>query len=419
MNRIATRPEIRTQKQPAAAAALKERAARAIDRLLPELTSISHNIHAHPELNFQERYACGLLTHALRAHRITVERPVGGMETAFAVRAGVRTSPAVTFFSEYDALPEIGHGCGHNLIAVYGLGAFLGLAALEGDLPGQVVLLGSPAEEEGGGKIKLLQAGLLKGSDAALMVHPSTRTTAYIPNLAIATHQFTFAGKAAHAAVHPHLGINALDAVIQTFTNLNALRQQLRPEVRVHGIVTHGGARPNIIPERAAAEFYVRAPDTGALAELERRVLACAQGAATATGARLEARRLHAYRELRVAPALQRVFSATLKVLGAVEDPAKPGVFSGSTDMGDVSQAVPALHPYVAIAPDGTPGHSGAFRDAARGRAGDASISLAAKALAFTAIDVLTDAGLREELARDFRGKHPVLRRRDGAVARS
>ncbi len=384
---------------------LKDRAAKAIDRLLPELTSISHNIHAHPELSFEERYAAGLLTHALRAHRMQVERPVAGMETAFAAHAGSRAVPRVVLFSEFDALPEVGHGCGHNLIAVYGLGALLGLAALGDDLPGRLVLLGSPAEEDGGGKIKMIQAGLLKGADAALMVHPSTRTAAYVPNLAIATHRFAFHGKAAHAAVNPHLGVNALDAVIQTFTNINALRQQLRPEVRVHGIVTHGGARPNIIPERAAAEFYVRAPDTPGLQDLERRVLACAQGAATATGARLEHQRAHAYRELKASPGLQRAFSSNLKALGVAEDSLKPGTFAGSTDMGDVSQVVPAIHPYAAIAPEGTPEHSGPFRDAAGGRAGDGSIPTAAKALAFTVLDVLTDAALRDEIARDFRGR--------------
>ncbi len=399
----ASRPASRLASTPSVPAGLlKERTSKAIDRLLPELISISHNIHAHPELNFEERYAAGLLTHALRAHRASVERPVGGMETALAARVGAGGAK-VTLFSEYDALPEVGHGCGHNLIAVYGLGAFLGLAALGEDLPGSVVLFGSPAEEEGGGKIKLLEAGLLKGTEAALMVHPSTRTAAALPNLAIATYQLTFTGKAAHAAVHPYLGINALDAVVQTFTNINALRQQLRPEVRVHGIVTHGGARPNIIPERAAAEFYVRAPDSLTLADLERRVLACAQGAATATGARLDAKRRHAYRELRPAPALQRAFSANLKALGVVEDQVKPGTYAGSTDMGDVSQVVPAIHAYVAIATEGTPSHSPPFREAARSRAGDASIPIAAKALAFSALDVLTDADLREELARDFR----------------
>jgi len=388
-----------------AAESLKDRAARAIDRLLPELTSISHNIHAHPELSFEERYAAGLLTHALRAHRIQVERPVANMETAFSAQAGARATPRVVLFSEFDALPGVGHGCGHNLIAVYGLGAFLGLAALGDDLPGRLVLLGAPAEEDGGGKIRMIQAGLLKGVDAALMAHPSTRTAAHVPNLAIATHRFTFHGKAAHAAENPHLGVNALDAVIQTFTNINALRQQLRPEVRVHGIVTHGGAKPNIIPEQAAAEFYLRAPDAPGLQDLERRVLACAQGAATATGARLEHQRAHAYRELRASAGLQRAFSASLKALGVPEDAVKPGTFSGSTDMGDVSQVVPAIHPYLAIAPEETPGHSVPFREAARARAGDASIPIAAKALAFTALDVLTDAALRAEIARDLRGR--------------
>jgi amidohydrolase len=402
----AHRPAPRLSPTPSAAVGpLKERASKAIDRLLPELVSISRNIHAHPELNFEERYAAGLLTHALRAHRVAVDRPVAGMETAFAARAGASGGVKVTLFSEYDALPEVGHGCGHNLIAVYGLGAFLGLAALGEDLPGSVVLLGSPAEEEGGGKLKLIEAGLLKGTEAAIMVHPSTRNAAAVPNLAIATYQLAFAGKAAHAAANPHLGINALDAVVQTFTNINALRQQLRPEARVHGIITHGGARPNIIPERAAAEFYVRAPDGALLADLERRVLACAQGAATATGARLEARRTHAYRELRPSPALQRAFSSNLGKLGVAEDVVKPGTFAGSTDMGDVSQVVPALHAYVAIAAEETPGHSPAFREAARSRAGDDSIPIAAKAMAFTAIDVLTEAGLREEMARDHRSR--------------
>ncbi|HEU0168015.1 MAG TPA: amidohydrolase, partial [Chloroflexota bacterium] len=268
----------------------------AVDRAAPRLIEIADHIHAHPELGFKEFEAARLLSAALEEYGATVERGVADMETAFmGWMHGARPRPCVGLVAEYDALPGMGHACGHNLIGTAAVGAIAGLATVAEHLPGSVVAIGSPAEEGGGGKVYLLERGALDGVDAILGVHPRGGPRNLIAtepgtgsSLARAILDVAFHGKAAHAATNPFEGINALDAVVQTYTGISVLRQQLRPEARIHGIITHGGDVPNVIPAFAAARFYVRARSRTYLAELIERVKHIAEGAALQTGATVE-----------------------------------------------------------------------------------------------------------------------------------
>jgi amidohydrolase len=241
---------------------MHERITAAIDAAADDLVALARRIHAHPETAFNEHQAAAWLTETLARHGFVVERGIAGLETAFRAEIrGVRPGPTVAILAEYDALPELGHACGHNLIACAAVGAGIGLAAVRDALPGTVLVLGTPAEEGGGGKVIMLQRGAFAGVDAAMMFHPAGYTVAERPSLASYRLTVRFAGKAAHAAAAPYEGVNALDALIQTFTAVGLLRQQLRDDARVHGIITYGGAAPNIIPDRAEAVFTCRAAD--------------------------------------------------------------------------------------------------------------------------------------------------------------
>src|SRR5262245_46767698 len=269
--------------------AVKDEIARALDRAGDELEQLSRKIHDHPELGYQEVKAAGWLTEFLGARGFKVERGIAGVDTAFRATLDTGDGPTVAIMCEYDALPGIGHACGHNVIAAAGAGAGVGLAAVRERLPkGRIHVIGTPAEEGGGGKVKLIQGGVFQSVDAAMMVHGWDRWIGHQDLLGIVRVGFEFTGKAAHASADPWEGVNALDAVIQTFNNVSMLRQQLRPDARIHGIVTNGGAAPNIIPEAAAALFYVRAAYLDYMWQLQRRVVACAEGAAQATGCQLK-----------------------------------------------------------------------------------------------------------------------------------
>src|ERR687896_157584 len=250
---------------------------RALDRLADDLDRLSHRIHDHPELGYQEVKAAGWLGDFLGAQGFKVERGVAGVETAFRATIETGEGPTIAILCEYDALPGIGHACGHNVIAAAGAGAGAGLARALGVLPfaGQVQVVGTPAEEGGAGKVKLLEAGVFRGVDAAMMIHGRSGTRVWRPSLGIIKVKAEFFGKAAHASSWPWRGVNALNAVIQLFVAMDAMRQQLRPDARVHGIIANGGAQPNIIPEYTSAEFYLRAPDTAYCHELLRRFQGC------------------------------------------------------------------------------------------------------------------------------------------------
>ncbi len=387
---------------------LKATVAAAVDRLADELEALSHRIHDHPELGFEEVQAHAWLTEFLEKHGARVERGVGGLPTAFrATIPGTGPGPAIAVLAEYDALPGIGHACGHNVIAAAGAGAGAALATALGTLPfaGQVQVIGTPAEEGGAGKVRLMEAGVFRGVDAAMMIHGRCGTRVWRPSLGIIKVTVEFHGRAAHASSWPWRGVNALNAVIALFVSLDAMRQQLRPDARVHGIITRGGERPNIIPEYTSAEFYLRALDREACAELLRRFRAAAEGAATATGCRVTVTPDPIVHEpLRPNPTMAALFARNLERLGVAEDPEDGEAGYGSTDCGNVSQALPTIHPYIRIAPDGVPGHSREFAEWARSPLARAGILAGAKALALTALDLLASpealARAREDFAR-------------------
>ncbi len=368
-----------------------------------ELVQISATLHANPEIGYQEFKSAALLCDTLEKHGLRVERGVGGVETAFRAEAtGKGAGPTVAILAEYDALPEIGHACGHNIIATSAIGAGIAVRAVIDQLPGRVLVIGTPAEEGGGGKIKLLDGGVFNDVDAAMMVHPSGYTMTMRGSLASNRLLLEFTGKAAHAAGSPHDGINALEAVILTFNNINGLRLHLKSDARVHGIITHGGTAVNIIPEYAAALFSVRARTKVYAEEVLERVIQCAQAGATATSATLKYTVIPGYQDMMPNPTMGRLFADNWRSIGVeVHDP-RPDEEMGSTDMGNVSHALPALHPYIAIAPDGTPGHSIEFREAALSPEGHKGLLYAAKGMAMTTIDLLSDPQAMQQVKHEF-----------------
>ena len=381
---------------------LKERVWERIEELADELWDLALKIHDNPELGFKEYKAANWLTEELRKGGFEVEIPYGGLETAFRAEHPERSEgPAIAILAEYDALPELGHACGHNLIATIAVGAALGLSPLKKELPGRLVVLGTPAEEGGGGKILLVRAGAFRNIDLAMMVHPADQTLVERGSLAITEVVIEFKGKAAHASSEPEKGVNALDAVIQTFNSLNALRQHIKDGARIHGIITHGGVKPNIVPGYAAANFYVRAPENDYRDELVEKLRRCAEGAALATGAELTFKKVgHEYKAIRPNHHLAQAFRRNLESLGyPVEEP-KGGL--GSTDMGDVSWEVPAIHPYIRITEGEVPGHSREFAEAARSERAKKAMLAAAKAVAGTCIDVWTDPALYQAIREEF-----------------
>jgi amidohydrolase len=314
--------------------------------------------------------------------------------------------------AEYDALPGIGHACGHNVIATAGAGAGAALGILAAALasarlpyPGRLVVIGTPAEEGGAGKVRLMEAGVFRDVDAAMMIHPRCGTQIWRPTLGLMKAKIEYFGKAAHAASWPWRGVNALNAVIGLFNALDAMRQQLRPDARIHGVITAGGQQPNIIPEYTAAEFYLRSLDKGYLQEVRRRFEAAAEGAATATGCRLQVTVDPTIHDpLKPNRAMAGLFGRNLERIGFPVDPEDPEAGYGSTDAGNVSQAIPTIHPYIRTAPDGVPGHSREFAEHNATPLARAGMVAGAKALALTALDLLADpAALRaaqEEFAR-------------------
>lgn len=385
--------------------AVKELIAQAVDRLANDLEALSRRIHDNPELAYQEVKAAGWLAEFLGARGFKVERGVGGVETAFRGTIETGDGPTVAIMCEYDALPAIGHACGHNVIAASGAGAGAALAAVRDRLPrGRLHVIGTPAEEGGGGKVKLIKAGVFAGVDAAMMVHGWDRWIPHQDLLGIVRVGFEFTGKAAHASADPWEGVNALDAVIQTFNNVSMLRQQVRPDARIHGIVTQGGAAPNIIPEAAAALFYVRAAQLDYMWKLRTRVVACAEGAAQATGCRVKVIDYeNAYEPMRRNATLLDLFRANMETLGLSESPEVKDRL-GSSDVGNVSQVLPTIQPLVKIAPDGTPIHSRDFEAAAVSPLAREGMCAAAKAMAMTAFDLLADPGLVARARREHDG---------------
>lgn len=381
---------------------VKGEACRCVDAERAALIDLSRRIHAHPELKFEERRASAWLCDYLAEKGFAVEREAYGLTTAFAARIG-KGRPTVAVLCEYDALPGIGHGCGHNIIAAAGAGAAAGLAEAVRHTGGTVVVLGTPAEEGGGGKILMARRGAFEGVDAAMMVHPAGADLLAMNVLAVCELEVEYRGRAAHAAAFPHKGINALDALVTAYSAIAQLRQHIRTSERVHGIITDGGQAPNIVPERAAGVFFVRAATERRLRRLRERVTDCLRAGALATGATVEVRAGAAdYSEMLTNRPLADAYAQNLTRVGRSAASLDTSAIAGSTDMGNVSKVVPAIHPMIAAAPPGVPLHSADFARFAGSEDGDRAVVDGAKALAMTAIDVLCRPELRAAMEAAF-----------------
>ena len=370
---------------------LKAAAIGEIDTRRHQLSELSQKIHSNPELGFHEVKAAAWLTQYLEENGFTTELGICELPTAFRASYG-QGKPAIAFLAEYDALPNLGHACGHNLIAVSAVGAGLATKPAIDQCGGSILVIGTPAEELYGGKIKMAEKGAFDNLDIAMMVHPGTHDTATTEALACQGLEVEFFGKAAHAAGKPEAGINALEAMLQSFAAINSLRQHIKAKARIHGIITDGGQAPNVVPDHSAGLFLVRADDDTYLDELKQRVLNCFIGAATASGARLE----YKWGNVRYAPMLNnltlaQLFRQNMQSLGREIQLADPTKGFGSTDMGNVSQLVPSIHPFAAIAPKEVATHSPQFASAAASEAGIQGLLDAAKALAMTVVDLVTN----------------------------
>ena len=376
----------------------------AVDALAPTLLEVSHAIHANPELAFEEHFAADLLTRTVEQRGIDVQRGAYGLQTAFEAAFG-SGGPTIAILAEYDALPGIGHACGHNIIATSALGAALALNEIGVDAPGRVRLLGTPAEERGGGKELMAREGAFEQVDAAIMIHPAGVNLASMPCICVAEVEVIYHGLSAHASAMPHMGKNALDGLLLAYQGISNLRQHIQSTERIHGIVTDGGQAPNIVPERAKGEFYVRAKNAKDLAELKPRVAACFEAGATASGTRVEINWSGVdYLDLNTNWPLANRFQAHAETLGRRFIPYEKVERSaaGSTDMGNVSYRVPSIHPMLAAAPQDVVIHNPRFTEFSASPMGDAAVLDGAKSLALTALDYLMDTALREDAHRAF-----------------
>ncbi|MDT7804891.1 MAG: hypothetical protein QOI78_8324 [Actinomycetota bacterium] len=373
---------------------LHERADQQVERLSERLWAVATALHEQPELAYEEHAAAARLTGELAEDGFEMETGIAGLPTAFRARAG-SGRPCVALLLEYDALPGLGHACGHNLIAGAGLGAALAAKAVLSDSPGSLLVVGTPAEERGGGKVALARAGVFDDVDAALMVHPGVHSWSWAPLTAQVELTLTFHGRAAHPTGDPEHGIDALAALIQAFGALSALRPRLPAGSHVQGIITDGGEATNIVPERAVGRFGLRALTTDALDRLVEDVATCARGTAQATGTKVDVERLgRGYAHFRDNPVLSERFTEHLAACGIHATPPEPGVYLGSSDIGDVSVRVPAIHPFVAITTADHSDHTPEFAAAAASPGGRAAMLASAAALARTAIDLRTHPAL-------------------------
>jgi amidohydrolase len=374
-----------------------------VTSLSPVLRDVASKIHQNPELRFQEHKAAGWITEAVSARGIQVEKPFGGLETAFRARISTGKGPHLAILAEYDALPEIGHACGHNLIASGALGAFLSLAAHKDTFTGTLDLLGTPAEEGGGGKVRLLEAGAFEGVDAAMMFHPFDRDLLMHPTLACVWLALEFHGRPSHAALAPFDGASALTACMDTFRLIDGQRVHFKDGVRVHGYITNGGQAVNIIPEIAKCEFSVRATDVTELERVRAIVERCARAAAMASDVKVVIEKRDGYKDMRNNAPMAMRFGKHLEALGRKPRTVDPSIGTGSTDMGDVSHAVASIHPWVAICNEGeTTCHQHEFAKCAGSERGMAAMLVAAEAMARTAADLFHDRALLDEVKAAF-----------------
>ena len=384
---------------------LKPRVISEIENHRDELKDLSLRIHSNPETAFQEEKAATWLTDYLKEKGFSIEKGICGLATAF--RAGYgKGKPVIALLAEYDALPKLGHACGHNIIATSAVGAGVAAKLAVDEFGGTVQVMGTPGEEMYGGKVYMVRKGAFKGVDAAMMVHPAGLNTAATKFLACQTLEVEFFGKPAHAAARPEVGINALEAMLMSYAAINSLRQHIKDSARIHGIITDGGEAANIVPAHTAGHFIVRAAEDSYLDELKERVLNCFMGAATATGAKLK----YKWGEARYAPlcnnfTLARMFRKNLQSLGRRVHLVDPRIGIGSSDIGNVSRVVPSIHPLIAIASARAVTHSPQFAKTAASEAGMRGLIDAAKALAMTVVDLMAEPAMlvkaKKELEQD------------------
>ena len=379
----------------------KQRIQQAVDARDKQLREIALNIHANPELGFQEYQAVGWLTAPLKEAGFDVEVGIAGLDTAFrATWVGKEAGPTIALIGEYDALPELGHACGHNLIGTAAVGAALALKEAYPDLPGTLLVLGAPAEEGGGGKVIMCEEGVFDGVDAAMMCHPRSKNMVLRGGLARVLATLKFYGKQAHASASPEQGISALDAMINAFVAINSLRQFVKQDVRIHGVITKGGEAPNIVPAYCEAKLYVRAATVKDLIPVKEKLYAAVRYSAEAVGASCEIVEGFTYPERNNNKAMANLFQNNLHELGLeVEEPPKNGGL-GSSDIGSVGQITATIHPYIRIG-DANP-HTPEFREAARSEGGMIGLNQAAKALAMTAYDLFANPSLMQEVREEF-----------------
>jgi len=376
-----------------------------IEKYESTFKDISIYIGENPELGHEEFKASKILTDTLEAHNFQVEKGTCNLPTAFrAVFDSGKPGATIGYMAEYDALPELGHACGHNLIGTMAVAAAIGLSKVIEHTGGKIIVYGTPAEETKGGKVTMAENNIFKELDVAMMVHPLDNFVKSGSSLAMDAIQFEFFGKAAHAAASPHLGINALDAVLHTFNSINALRQHVTPDTRIHGIIKEGGQAANIVPDYAVAQFYVRGAKREYVNELVKKVIRCAEGAALQTGATLKTSNYEfSYDDMITNESLSEVFTEQLEFLGVDRNAIyeeKDG--TGSMDMGNVSQMVPAIHPYVKICNEPYALHTHEFREAAMSDQGRDAMILGAKSMALTGYEILTNPELLKKIKLEF-----------------
>ena len=387
---------------------LKEHVCNLIDQNAETLVSVSHDIHDHPEQNYEEVFASELLTRTANGLGVPVE--LGAFDCATGFSGDVGSGPTVCIMSEYDALPDIGHGCGHNIIAAAGLGAAIALATIAKDSGGRVRYMGTPAEEGGGGKILMARNGALSGVDLAMMVHPADADLATIDAIALQQLLVEYTGQESHAAAAPHLGRNALDAAVLGYMAVATLRQHILPTERIHGIFLKSGEKPNIVPREASTEWYVRSDNVTSLAALKPRVLASLESGAHACGCSVTHEWVgDPYADMVTNNTMGAMYAHNASRLGrTVTDPRDGGHrVVGSTDMGNVSHLVPSIHPMIASAPVGTSIHTKQFAQFARSPLADKAVLDGAKAMAMTAIDYWTSPERQSAVAAEFHTANP------------
>lgn len=371
-----------------------------------ELIELNEYIYKNPELGYEEYKSCKAHVELLKKHEFNVEENYLNIETAFRAEFDSgKAGPTIGYLSEYDALPGMGHGCGHNILGTTSTGAGIVLSKILSKYGGKVVVVGTPAEETGGAKVDMAENGSFDHIDIAMCVHPSDQYCKSGKTLAMEAIQFTFTGKAAHAAAKPEEGINALDAVINTFNHINALREHIQSDARIHGIIVNGGKAANIVPDLAIAQFYVRASKKSYLKELIEKVKNCARGASLAAGTQLEISNYEAsYDDLVTNEVLSNVFTKRLKDMGVEEIyPAEKSF--GSSDMGNVSHVCPTIHPYFAISDEPIVIHTKEFAEATIQPFAYKEMSKTIGALVMTAIDIIEDENLLKEIKKEFENR--------------